>query len=169
MVGHGAKFSQKMEQAVAALLSSRNVEEAARAAGIGTNTLRRWTKLPEFKAAYQEARAALLSQAIARLHGASGAAATTVLKIMSSPDAPAGARLRAAEIVLEQATAASSTEDLEVRLANMERKVALKKGARSTPGAITLLKATSLLAPSPLQAQIAAQLDGTASDEGGKD
>ena len=166
MVGHGAKFSQKMEQGIAALLSCRTVEEAARAAGIGTNTLRRWTRLPEFEAAYRQARAGLLSQAIARLQGGTGAAATTVLKIMLSPDAPAGARLRAAEIVLEQASKASSMEDLERRLANLERKVGLKKTSRRSPGGITLLKAMPLLAPSPLQAQTAVQLDGTVSDEG---
>jgi hypothetical protein len=38
MLGHGAKFSQRMEQAIAALLSHRSVEEAARAVGIGTPT-----------------------------------------------------------------------------------------------------------------------------------
>ena len=33
MLGHGAKFDHKKEQAIAALLSHRNVEEAARAVG----------------------------------------------------------------------------------------------------------------------------------------
>jgi len=31
MLGHGARFDQKMEPAIAALLSHRNVEDAARA------------------------------------------------------------------------------------------------------------------------------------------
>ena len=44
MLGHGAKFGHKMEQAIAALLSNRNVEEAARAIGISANTLLRWAK-----------------------------------------------------------------------------------------------------------------------------
>ena len=44
MRGHGAKFSRKMEAAVAALLTHRNYEEAARAVGIGTATLLRWQK-----------------------------------------------------------------------------------------------------------------------------
>jgi hypothetical protein len=35
MLGHGAKFDHKKEQAIAALLS-QNVEAAARAVGIGT-------------------------------------------------------------------------------------------------------------------------------------
>ena len=40
-----------MEQAIAALLSHRSVEEAARAVGISANTLLRWMKEPEFQAA----------------------------------------------------------------------------------------------------------------------
>lgn len=48
MAGHGAKIGRKQEEAIAALLTQRNIEEAARAAGIGTRTLIRWLKLPEF-------------------------------------------------------------------------------------------------------------------------
>jgi transposase-like protein len=47
MLGHGAKFDHKKEQAIAALLSHRNVEAAARAVGISSNTLLRWTKEAE--------------------------------------------------------------------------------------------------------------------------
>jgi hypothetical protein len=36
MTRHGSKFGRKKEDAIAALLSQRNVEEAARVAGIGT-------------------------------------------------------------------------------------------------------------------------------------
>jgi hypothetical protein len=42
MVGHGSKFGRKKEAAIAALLTQRNIEEAAKAAGIGANTLLRW-------------------------------------------------------------------------------------------------------------------------------
>jgi transposase-like protein len=102
MLGHGAKFSQKMEQAIAALLSHRSVEEAARAVGISPNTLLRWMKEPEFEAALREAQRTAFSEAIGRLRDFAGAAVTTVLKIMVDSNAPAGTRLRAAEIVLEQ-------------------------------------------------------------------
>jgi hypothetical protein len=91
------KFDQKMEQAIAALLSHRCVEAAARAVGISANTLLRWMKEPEFEAACREARCTVASQAIGRLQDAMGAAVTTVLKIMLDPNAPAGTRLRPAE------------------------------------------------------------------------
>ena len=44
MTGHGAKFGRKKEEAIAALLMQRNVEEAARSIGIATRTLIRWTR-----------------------------------------------------------------------------------------------------------------------------
>jgi hypothetical protein len=74
MRGHGAKFSRKMEEAIAALLTHRNHEEAARAAGIGTATLLRWEKLAEFRKAYRQARRLAFGQGMARLQQASGAA-----------------------------------------------------------------------------------------------
>jgi len=58
IAGHGAKFSRKMDEAIAALLTQRSVEEAAQEAKIGTQTLYRWIRQPEFDAAWREARRA---------------------------------------------------------------------------------------------------------------
>jgi transposase-like protein len=121
MLGHGAKFGHKKEQAIAALLTHRNVEAAARAVGISANTLLRWSKEPEFDAAYREARRTVFSQSIGRLEDASGAAVTTVLKIMLDSNVPAGTRLRAAEVVLEQGTKAMEMEAVLARVAELER------------------------------------------------
>jgi len=88
MVGSGSKFTRKKEEAIAALLTQRNLEEAARAAGIGTQTLIRWMKLPEFNSAYRDARRAAFGQAVARLQQASAAAATTLMKLMLDPGTP---------------------------------------------------------------------------------
>jgi transposase-like protein len=85
MRGHGAKFSRKMEQAVAALLTQRNLEEAARSVGIGAATLLRWQKLPEFQTAYRQARRDAYSQSTARLQQGTSTAATTLLKTMIGP------------------------------------------------------------------------------------
>jgi transposase-like protein len=124
MLGHGAKFGHKKEQAVAALLSHRTVEEAARAVGISPNTLLRWLKKPEFQAACQNARRSASRQAIARLRDALGAAVMTLLKIMVDPNAPSGIRLRAAEIVLEQDAKYIALEEIEGRLSELERSAA---------------------------------------------
>src|ERR1017187_7394182 len=73
MKGHGAKFGRKQEEAIAALLTQRNIDEAAKAVGIAPNTLLKWMKEPEFDTAYREARRATFRQSVARLQQASGA------------------------------------------------------------------------------------------------
>jgi hypothetical protein len=90
VVGHGSKFTRKMEEAIAALLTQRNIEDAAKAAGIGTQTLLRWLKAPEFEKAYREARRAAFGQATARLQQATSAAVSTLLKIMVDANMPPG-------------------------------------------------------------------------------
>ena len=127
MKGHGSKFSRKMEEAVAALLTQRNHEEAARAIGVGTATLLRWQKLPEFQKAYRDARRAAFSQSIARLQQGASAAATTLLKTMIDPNTPASVRVRAAECVMNHATKAIEIEDIEARVTELERTAELSK------------------------------------------
>jgi hypothetical protein len=121
MLGHGSKFGRKKEAAIEALLTQRNVEEAARAAGIGKQTLIRWMKIPEFQADYQEARRTAVSQTNGRLQQASGAAASTLFKIMVDGNEPASARVRAADSVLDRANQAIDREDVLVRLAALEQ------------------------------------------------
>jgi transposase-like protein len=125
MKGHGTKFSRKMEEAVAALLTQRNVEEAARTVGIGPATLLRWMKVPEFQTAYREARRAAFSQSIARLQQGTSAAATTMLKLMIDPNTPASVRVRAAECIMNHATKAIEIEDIEARVTELERSAGL--------------------------------------------
>ena len=121
MTGHGAKFGRKQEEAIAALLTHRGIEEAAKAVGISAKTLLRWMQQPEFAQKYREARRAAYSQSIARLQQASSAAAATFLKLMIDPNAPAAVRLRAADLVFAHGSRAIEIEDIEVRVSNLER------------------------------------------------
>jgi|SRR5579862_7423299 len=127
MRGHGTKFGRKKEAAVAALLSQRNLEEAARTVGVDPNTLLRWQKLPEFQAAYREARRLAYGQSIARLQQMSAAAVSTLGKIMVDPNSPASCRLRAADSVLAHAAKAIELEDIEARVAELERAAGTKR------------------------------------------
>ena len=120
MAGHGEKLGRKQEDAIAALLSQRNIEEAARAAGVGTRTLIRWLKLPEFGKEYRKARREAVHQSVARLQQATGAAATIVLRLMTDPNVPAAVKLRAAECVFDRAFKGVELEDIEVRVAALE-------------------------------------------------
>ena len=127
MVGHGAKFGRKKEEAITALLTQRNVEEAARAIGVGAQTMLRWLKVPEFQKAYRDARRDAFSQSIARLQQASGAAVSTLLKVMVDPATPASSRIRAADSILDHAAKAIELEDIEVRVSELERAAEAKK------------------------------------------
>jgi hypothetical protein len=121
MAGHGSKFPRKQEEAIAALLTQRNIEEAAKSIGVSANTLLRWMKEPEFQKAYREARRQAFGQSIARLQQATSAAATTLLKIMVDQAAPASTRVRAAEAIFNHAAKAIEIEDIEARVTELER------------------------------------------------
>jgi transposase-like protein len=113
----------KKEAAIAALLTQRNVEEAARSIDISPSTLFRWLKEPYFHAAYLEARRAGYTQSIARLQQATGAAVSTLLKVMVDPSTPAATKVRAAHSVLEHSAKAIEIEEIEARVARLERDV----------------------------------------------
>jgi hypothetical protein len=130
MKGHGAKFGRKQEEAIVALLTQRNIDEAAKAAGIAPNTLLKWMKEPEFDTAYREARRATFRQSVARLQQASGAAVSTLLKIMVDATAPHSTRVRAADSVLDHAAKAIEIEDIEVRVSELERAAGSSKSGK---------------------------------------
>ncbi|HKD05895.1 MAG TPA: hypothetical protein VKB79_08330 [Bryobacteraceae bacterium] len=129
MTGHGAKFGRKQEEAIAALLTQRNVEDAAKSVGIAPKTLIRWMQVPDFQTAYREARRAAFGQSIARLQQASSAAVSTLLKIMVDPNAPHSVRVRAADSVLDHSKQAIEIEDVEVRVAALEQAAEQQKSA----------------------------------------
>ena len=130
MAGHGSKLGRKREEAIAALLTHRNIEEAAGAAGIGARTLLRWLKIPEFQTAYRQARRDAFGQAVARLQQATSAAATTLLKTMIEPATPASVRVRAAEAIFNHAAKAIEIEDIEARVATLEQAASSGKPQR---------------------------------------
>lgn len=126
MTGHGSKFPRKMHEAVIALLTARNLEEAAKACGLSPKTLQRWQKLPEFEKALRHARMTAYRQSLGRLHQASAPAVTTLLKLMVDPAAPSAVKARCAHYILDQTRKGVEMEDLEARLAELERAAAAK-------------------------------------------
>src|SRR5215472_5094243 len=121
MQGHGSKFGRKKEEAIIALLTQRNVEEAARSIGISTATLMRWQKLPEFRTAFREARREAFGQSIARLHQMSSAAVSTLGKVMVDAGTPPSVRVRAAEAIITHGAKAIELEDIDARVSELER------------------------------------------------
>ena len=87
-------------------------------------------KLPEFQSAYREARRAAIFQANARLQQAAIVAASTIIKLMVDGSTPPAVRVRAADFILARGNQGLENEDLEARLAAVERSVALEKSER---------------------------------------
>ena len=120
MKGHGTKFTRKKEEAIAALLTNRSLDDAAAAIKVSVKTLLRWLKMPEFYLAFAEARRAAVSQANARLQQATGAASTAILKMMVDPAVPPAVRLRAAACMMTRAQKSIELEDILMRLEALE-------------------------------------------------
>ena len=127
MAARKSMLGRKQEETIAALLTQRNLDEAAKAAGISMRTLMRWLKLPEFQAAYREARRTAYSQAVAKLQQGATAAATTLLKVMLDQGTPASVKVRAAECVMNHSSKAIEIEDVEFRVSELERAAEAQK------------------------------------------
>jgi len=109
-------------------LQQPSLGKAASSTGISAVTAWRISKTPEFQEEYRQARRETFSQSVARLQHATGAAVSTLLKVMVDKDAPTASRVRAAECVLDRAAKAIEIEDIEVRVAELERAGGMPKG-----------------------------------------
>jgi predicted negative regulator of RcsB-dependent stress response len=126
--GNISKKERQREQLILALLQQSGLERAASSIGISTVTAWRVSKTVEFQDEYRRARRAAFSQAIARMQQASGAAVTTLIKVMADTNAPPASRVRAADCLLERATKAIEIEDVDARVAQLERAINTGKG-----------------------------------------
>jgi hypothetical protein len=113
--GHGEKFSRMKEAAIAALLTHRSVEEAARAIDIGASTLYQWRKYPEFVEDWREAKRAAFLQTNVRLQQAAGPATAIIARVLAHPATPWSTRIRAAGLSLQYGLLAAE-EDIAERL-----------------------------------------------------
>jgi hypothetical protein len=122
-IGKVSKKVRQREQLVLALLQQPSLEKAAASIGISTVTAWRISKTREFKKEYRSARGEAFSQSLGRLQQASGAAVSTLLKVMVDKTTPPASRVRAADRVLDHAAKATELENIEARLAELERAV----------------------------------------------
>ena len=115
--GHGQKLTSKQETLIAALLTEPTYAAAAKKAGIGETTVYRWMKLPDFRAAYDEARRELVKSALRRLQAGTVEAVETLLHVARKAERDSD-RVRAAIAVLEHSMPGSS----DASVLNGERK-----------------------------------------------
>ena len=127
MPGHGEKRSRTEEAAISALLCEPNIAAAAKRAGVGQATLRRWLQDRDFSERYRAARRQVLEQATARLQRAATDAVDALQTIVSDTDAPVSSRVSAARTILNTAYRATEVEDLSERLLTIEAAMEVMK------------------------------------------
>jgi hypothetical protein len=118
-------LTEKQEAAITALLTEKTHVEAAKKAGIGEATLRRYLTQPEFVAAYRQARRAIVEDAVTALQKAATAAVKTLERNLDCGNLVV--ETRAAQLVLEQAFRGAELLDLAQRIEELEALV--KNGA----------------------------------------
>lgn len=114
-------LTPRQHQAILALLGKPTIAAAAKACDIGERTLHTWLDDSAFYAAYLAARRRVMQHTIAQLQQQSTEAVKTLTAIMKDKKASAPARISAARSVLEFGTKGLELEDLEQRIATLER------------------------------------------------
>lgn len=116
------RLTGAQQRALDALLVQPTIKEAAKTAGCGDRSLRRWLKDPVFAQAYQEARAEVRRAVTNRLASVAGKAVAALEGVLDDEAAPHGSVVAAAKVVLSELHGAASQEALEERLAQLESK-----------------------------------------------
>ncbi len=103
---------------------SKDVQSAAQQAGVGERTLHRWLCEDQtFRDALVEAENRVIDATIYRLAGMTGLALDNLEEVLDckfAPIAPAGVRVRAATVILDQLVKLIQLQNLEGRVGAME-------------------------------------------------
>ena len=134
MTGHGEKRSRKGELAMAALLTSKSIGEAAASVGIGERTLRRWLAEPAFRDRFVEMRREFVFRAFTNIQAAMPRAVDALVAMLddASTITPA-VRVAAARLVIEKGLAVFEAEELLARIQKLEAE-SQAPGERSVSG-----------------------------------
>lgn len=117
-------MTNRQQKALAALIRSPTVEEAAQAAGIGYSTLRRWlSEDDDFRQAYQKELAGLVSDAAAQAKQSLSPALSTLREIVEDQYVPAAARVSAARALLDYGLRLTEIIDIIPRLEALENEL----------------------------------------------
>ena len=123
MAKREGNFTRKQERAIAALLTTDSVTQAASVAGVGERTLYRWLQDPAFLEQYRKARKAALDQAISTLQERSNKAARALIDIVEDREMPPSTRVMAAREILQTSIKGVERDDFESRLEQLEKMI----------------------------------------------
>jgi len=123
MAGNGmiGELSTRQQKAIAALLASKSVSEAAASARVGERTLYRWLAEDEaFRAGLSRAESELLDTATRRLLSLQGQAIEALEYLLTRAESES-VRLRAAQVAIETSLKLREMRDIEQRLQALEQ------------------------------------------------
>lgn len=109
------------ERALAALLESASIADAAKRCQLSQETLYRYLREKEFVANYREARRQIVENSISQLQRASGEAVETLRRNLSCSNPQA--EIRSAQIILDNALKGVELVDILERLEQIENAV----------------------------------------------
>lgn len=124
----GEKLSKRREAAIAILLTTSTLQAASEKIGISYSTLWRWLQEPNFQKALKEAKKQAVAQATSTLSKICHESVLTLQEIMNDKNAPASARVSAAKTVLDSGLKGVEIDDLDARLAALERELIEDRG-----------------------------------------
>ena len=120
--------TSRQEKAIIALLNEPTTKDAAEAAGVSEVTLWRWLQQPEFRASYMEVRRVAVQRAIARTQAITSEAVETLREVMNDQSSKGSERIAAAKAILDYALKGIELEDHEMRLQDLEARLAGQSG-----------------------------------------
>ena len=118
-----ANLSARQGRFVSALMTTPSIEAAAKAAGIGRRTAFRYLANPGVKSALSRALDDAMGAATRRAVQAMSGALETLEAVHADGEAPTGARVSAARVILEAGPKLREALDLAQRVAELEVKL----------------------------------------------
>lgn len=117
-------ITRNQKRAITALLTCRNVQDAASKTNLGHRTISRWLAEDEaFQIALSQAEGQAIDAATRQLVVLADEAINTLRDLIKSADATDTIRLRAAQAVLAHLLRLRELRNVEQRLAELERKI----------------------------------------------
>lgn len=122
MAQFGREISLTVRQrgALAALVSSRSIKDAALEARVGERTLRRWLRQEAFRDALRDAQREVLRITLGRLQSMTTIAADTLAEMLTARSE--SVRVVAAKEIIQRAIDATAVAELERRVDELERR-----------------------------------------------
>jgi hypothetical protein len=121
--GLAAPLGEDQERALEVLMRGGTQEEAAKAAGSSSRTVRNWLKTSEFRNALNDARTGAWTETTSLLQSHAREAVATLSAVMRDEQARGWERVAAAKALLDQSRRAVELDDVQLRLAEVEAKL----------------------------------------------